>query len=564
MDSQTDEIAVQVRKEEANAFVAQLVRLFWQPSLFYVASAGLVLAGIGQVLAPVLGKNELTPEHMLSLGSMFTYEMAVFGVILLIAVWKKVYDDAISLTLVIALFLVATPIALNTIAAPYPELALALGGVMFALALVRVGVISTRVVGGISPSVVVILAVYLLVGAVWPGALGKMVFNHKSDMQLLPMWLMGYALTLGCSCLLPAVLVPEGATATDQGKWKSTAFLKTYAMRWCFTAVLAVGSLVQFYAMAWGFGLKVPGTLLLPGLLPMAVAAMVLARAYDAKAREVIYGLACAPVAGVFLLGFYKASVPDAVGGMGLILSPGLVLLMLGPVIAFLGYRLGLRALYAIGPVTAALGVVIIARYFFNSYFGMFLGGTSLVASLLWSAWVLRASWPAAIACLVWGGMVSGLGDWLGLRDELLPMVAMLAAGMGMSALVCVMGDKAGVKLAWVTLLTTAISGFWLAGPANAPTWLAVAAAVMVPVSGVLIGLRTNYWLLASLALAPVVCMVRFMPEVGSGWLMLGAGFGLLGLGLVASLTKERWRAAVHSGEPPHAIGVDGKGDGLL
>jgi hypothetical protein len=563
METHNDGINQQLRKAEASQLVGPLVKLFWQPSLFYVASAGLVLAGIGQVLSPVLGKNELTPEHMMSLGSMFGYEMAVFGVMLLIAVWKKVYDDAISLTLVIALFLVATPIALNTVAAPYPELAIALGGVIFALALVRVGVISSRVVGGISPSVILILAVYLLVGAVWPGALGKMVAMHKGDGQIMPVWLLGYGLVLGCSCLLPAVLVPDGVQAADKGKWDTTAFLKTYGMRWCFTAVLGLGAVVQFYAMAWAFGLKVPGVLMLPGVLPMLVAGMVLARAYGEKMNAGMYILAGVPVAAVMVLGVFSARMPEDAGAMGMVLSPGTLLACLGAVITFLGYRMapGARGLYAIGPVTSALGLVIVARYFFEGDFGQAMAGMCLVGSLLWAGWVLRSAWPAVAGCAVAGAMAMGLAEMAGYHSPLALMLGVLAAGMGMSGLVCVMGDKAGVKLTWLTLLTTSVSGFYIAGVADAPTWMAVLAALMVPVSGVLIGLRTNYWLLAVLALVPGACLVRYMPAVGAGWVMLGGGFVLLGLGLVASLTKERWREAVHSGEPPHAIGGE-RGDG--
>jgi hypothetical protein len=80
------------------------------------------------------------------------------------------------------------------------------------------------------------------------------------------------------------------------------------------------------------------------------------------------------------------------------------------------------------------------------------------------------------------------------------------------------------------------------------------------PVSGFLVGLRTNYWLLALISLVPLGGMYRFMPEISMGWMMFAGGFVLLGLGAAASLTKERWRAAVHSGEPPHAVAVSGAG----
>jgi hypothetical protein len=454
--------AIEPMKVDENPFGKLLAKLFLQASLFYVASAGLVLAGIGQVLAPILGKNELTREHFSSIGAMFGYEMAVFAVMLVIAVWKKVYDDAISLTLVIALFLVATPIALNTVAAPYPQLAIALGGMLFALGVARLGVISGRVVGGISPSVMVILAVFLLVGAIWPGVLGQMVHNHKSDIELLPGWMMGYAIVLGCACLLPAVMVPSGpgATAEDLGRWDSTAFLQTFAMRWCFTAVLVLGGVVQFYAMAWGFGLKVTGAMLLPGLLPLVVAGVVLMKAYAKTVTADIYAMACVPAAAGVASGYLSHSSALVMSGpLGLVLSPGLVLVLLGAVISVLGYRLAARGLYLVGPVTAALGLGLMTRYHFVSVNGQVFAGACLMASLLAGAWVLRSAWPAVIACLVMGVMVMKGGQMMGLTEATPVMLGVMCAGLGLSAVVCVLGEKASVQLAWAALLMTAVAG---------------------------------------------------------------------------------------------------------
>ncbi len=571
MSQETQEISAVVKTDE-NPFGRLMAKLFLQASLFYVASAGLVLAGIGQVLAPVLGRHELTPEHLSSIGAMFGYEMAVFGVMLLIAVWKKVHDDAISLTLVIGLFLVATPIALNLVAAPFPDLAMGMGGLLFALGLARLGVISGRVVGGISPSVMVILAVFLLVGAIWPGVLGRMVAKGRSDIELLPIWMMGYGIVLGCACLLPAVMVPSGVMAADMGKWDVTPFLKTFAMRWCFSLVLVMGGVVQFYAMAWGFGLKVPGVMLLPALLPLAVAGVVLARAYASKATTDVYVLACIPAVGGVILGLCLPSSANVMTGpLGLVLSPGLVMVFLGTMIGVLGYRLDARRLYAIGAITASLGLGLIGRNHFESDLGQGFAGMCLVASLLAAAWLMQAVWPAVVACVLTGVMAGNAAEAAGFSNAMPLMLGVMCAGMALSALVCLLGEKAGVKLAWVALLMTAVSGLWISGFAHVHPGLSVLCAVLVPISGLLVGMRTNYWLLVVISLAPMGGMYRFMPEVSMGWVMLAGGFVLLGLGAAASLTKERWRAAVHSGEPPHAVGAQmgdsgapgARGDGL-
>ena len=67
------------------------------------------------VLRPVLESSNSLRDAMPCLLTLHVYELALLGVLLLI-VFKKVVDDAVSLAILMALFLVGTSIALGSVA----------------------------------------------------------------------------------------------------------------------------------------------------------------------------------------------------------------------------------------------------------------------------------------------------------------------------------------------------------------------------------------------------------------------------------------------------------------
>ncbi len=84
-------------------------------SFFYCLSAVFIAYGIVSLMGPILSKGEAFRESLPCIFTLHAYELALLGVLILI-VSRKVVDDAISVLVIIALFLVGTSIALGSVA----------------------------------------------------------------------------------------------------------------------------------------------------------------------------------------------------------------------------------------------------------------------------------------------------------------------------------------------------------------------------------------------------------------------------------------------------------------
>ena len=84
-------------------------------SVFYCLSAIFVAYGIVKVMGPILLGSNTLKDALLCIFTLHIYEIALLGVLILI-VSKKVVDDAISVVILMALFLVGTSIALGSVA----------------------------------------------------------------------------------------------------------------------------------------------------------------------------------------------------------------------------------------------------------------------------------------------------------------------------------------------------------------------------------------------------------------------------------------------------------------
>ena len=83
-------------------------------SVLYCLSAVFVAYGIVKVLGPILAESGGLKEALPCIGTLHVYELALLGALVLI-VSRKVVDDAISITILIALYLVATCIAQGSV-----------------------------------------------------------------------------------------------------------------------------------------------------------------------------------------------------------------------------------------------------------------------------------------------------------------------------------------------------------------------------------------------------------------------------------------------------------------
>ena len=83
-------------------------------SLFYCISAVFITFGIVNLMGPILSEGDTLIKALPCIITLHVYELSLLAVLILI-VSRKVVDDAISLMVFIALFLIGTSIAIGTV-----------------------------------------------------------------------------------------------------------------------------------------------------------------------------------------------------------------------------------------------------------------------------------------------------------------------------------------------------------------------------------------------------------------------------------------------------------------
>jgi len=242
-----------------------------------------ILYGVCGMIGPVLEKSEFLFRKLACIGAMSLYEIGLFSVLSLILLVKKGLDDAVSLSIYIALFVVGTAIGISTISNDNYQVSL---GVSFACALLAAGKIFIMrnnlkmdfdkwVIGGTGifflwNFFISTLMAYLLLESIVPRE------------ALRTVWLGGWIAMLagGTAIFASAILTPDGdSLARDQGK----PFVLSKGMIWIFSAFLLSAGLVHQIAIAYVFEIKYVLGDFIPFIILFAVMAIEILRNYGKK-----------------------------------------------------------------------------------------------------------------------------------------------------------------------------------------------------------------------------------------------------------------------------------------
>lgn len=166
-------------------------------SILYCLSAMFILIGVWKLIGPVMAQSEQIRELLKCVSVLNVYELALLGVLVLVTKWRNVTDDAVSLTVLIGLFLVASGVAIDTIAVTGPIVAAVFGSVCFVLGIAKLAVmrkyVGIRLYGTLFAGLAVLLLWNFLISPIMAA-----VQEYKTaDAELLrQVWQAGWILML--------------------------------------------------------------------------------------------------------------------------------------------------------------------------------------------------------------------------------------------------------------------------------------------------------------------------------------------------------------------------------
>lgn len=507
-------------------------------SSLYCLSAVFIAYGIVTVLKPILARSDTLREALPCLLTLHVYELALLGVLLLI-VFKKVVDDAISLALLLALFLVGSSIALGSVADRALTASLYLGLAGTVLALVKIGCLRRFArIPFKTLSVLGLLAV-MAYNYLGPVLMARSVAVNAADESLrrsLWLWLSLLMLTGAGAIWLEAMRGhPDNRTGADK-----PPFLQSPVMVYLFAAVVAGASGVHQYTMAYAFTLERVTLDYVP--IAAVVCLLVIEILRYAGRRDVLVEavIACVPL-GLVLLAIYDKSVLSSGRfGIGLLTYPPVLLAVIGMAVGVLAVRRQNRWLW-IAVFAYGLGVVLTAGYSpeYPHAVNLAACGAILVTALLVyglvrgnpyvcvaGVFLLSTALPFVdrFAAFVKAQQVTEIGGFAGLCGAGLIGVYLiftqklgrLAPVAGALLLAAFFLDYLPGSLQWRYLFAAAVSGGLMAA-----VWL-----------------RTRDWIVIAILTGPFLIKAYMLGRQLAAWRYVIVGFLLLGAGTVVSLFK--------------------------
>jgi hypothetical protein len=223
-------------------------------SILYCVSALLILYGIVQIVGPVLATSYALKEILPCVGVLNLYELTLLGVLLLIVVGFNVTDDAISLVVLVVLFLIANGIALDTVATEGPKLVLIIGVACSFLAFVKLVVLKRFILVRLEKWSLAAGGIVLF----WNFTCGPFIAVLKKGLTATTAyrrepWLVAWFVLFGAAVLV--LMEAARRPGRKEPEINQEPFLRTGTMKDIFMFLVLVMVGIHQYAMAYLFNL---------------------------------------------------------------------------------------------------------------------------------------------------------------------------------------------------------------------------------------------------------------------------------------------------------------------
>ena len=505
---------------------------------FFRLTGGSILYCLS-AMGPILSSEEALKDALPCILTLHVYEIALLAVLILI-VSRKVVDDAISITILIALFLIGGSMALGSVADKDISVSFYIGLLGIALASGKLFVIRRFV--GIRFRAMSALALIILVTCNYLGPIlmaRSISASPAQETARRDLWLF-----LWLSVLLGAGIILIEAMKTriyrpEQGRDRAP-FLRTPLMVYIFALIVVVASGVHQYSMAFTFALE----RVIGDFMPVtAVATLLLLEILRHSGKR--FGIAeivvsCVPLAVMLLAISEKSVLASGRFGPGLVCYPPVVLALSGLSLAgvFLYHRR-----YRLMPVVAAygLGIILTAGFSPNQPHDLNVHaclGTITAALLVYGiiarnqgVWILGISF----VCL-------GLGSWDGFSTfvehyDLTPIGSIAGVfGLGSTALYLFLGRRTHPALQ--ILGTFCLAGFVFDFLPEYPHWRYLIALFGTGLLAVGLWLRAREIPPIIVLCLPSLAKLYTLARCLAYWRFVILGFLVLGAGTLVSLLK--------------------------
>lgn len=342
----------------------QTMKRFFQltgGSILYCLSAVLIVYGIVKLMGPILSDEGMLKDALPCIFTLHVYELALLGVLILI-VSRKVVDDAISIAILIALFLVGSSMALGSVADKNINASFYIGLVSILVAFGKLHIVRRFARIPFRIMSLAGLGILVLCNYLGPMLMARSIAVYPAqEPARRDLWLF-----LWLTMLVGAgVVLIEAIRGNSQNKRKDNdqaPFLQIPVMVYVFALIVVLASGVHQYAMAFAFALeRVLGDFIPVSILGTLLLLEIL-RHLDDRIGVSEIAISCVPLAMMLLAIQQKSVLASGEFGPGFMFYPPVLLALTGLAMAVLSWYHRWYPLRAVA-VAYGLGVILTAGF---------------------------------------------------------------------------------------------------------------------------------------------------------------------------------------------------------
>ena len=298
-----------------------------------------ILYGIVKIMTPVLAKSNAFGDVLPCILALNVYELALLGVLVTIVMWKHVTDDAISLVVLIGLFVIASGIVLGTGAYHAPMTCLYIGIVCIVLGMGKLCVMRRFILRQMGKLFMVGMALILLWNFLTPTLMSGLFANAPAEGTSYRV----YWLTAWLVLLIGGGLIIGDASSfrvsAGQGSSKARAFLHRPAMAWIFGLVVLGAASGHQYGVAYMY--RVPQAFgdYIPLIGVISLLAFELMRSLEKRLGPAEIAVCCVPLGCAFWAIVNKSIIVRLAVSPEMLWYPPVMLAVVGGAILWLGLR---------------------------------------------------------------------------------------------------------------------------------------------------------------------------------------------------------------------------------
>ncbi len=520
-------------------------------SLLYCLSAACVIGGFMALMGADFARCFDLAGTLPVIAGLNVYELALLAVLLVIIVGHNVTDDAISLVVIAAVFLIVTGVALSTTAQSSPRWVLVIGAGCFLLAMGKVFALRRYIGMSVSPVLWAGLAVALGWNFMAAGRLAQLHAERDVAREyLLASWLV---LLAGAALVLADAVLRMRDTVAPAGE--RPPFLRRPAMGWIFSLVLLVLAAVHQRALFHTYSVT-PGDFdLLPVVSILSLIGVCLSLSLRRTPGVFEAVLACLPIV-LFFGKLDGASVlPRPALDMQIFWYAPVYFGLTGLVALYAGMKSGCRPLaWAAAPYALGVVLTLTFRDATPEDLRWELAGGLIIAGMLVAGFVTRKIGLCAAAVILGAFGFAQTDVFERLTHQLGTYPACTALGIaGFAGLVValIFGGKRG----WLAIpAAVALEIFAVDFLARELTLRDIWSVAVFGLLAVAFIVRARHWPTIGVVAAPIAYRLVFVLTRIGAWAIVAVGFLLLFAGALVSIHKGRRAKAPGPGaEPPAA-----------